>query len=142
MINLYDYHNQPDTLSAYKDRTKLIPELAFEYAFNTDKRWPAGEPAIMKSPQFACEYANCVIGDRWPEAEPYIMKDPHYAYAYACYVIKDRWPEAEPDIIKNPIVAYRYAKYILKHRWEEAEPSIKQNKNAWNEYKYHFFGSI
>ena len=110
MMNLYEYHTNPETLHGYKDRFK-IPGFAYEEAKRTGN-WTEAEPYIMKDPSSVFLYARWVIGDRWSEAEPYIMKDPYYAFLYARDVIEGRWKEAEPYIMKNPFSASNYKEFI------------------------------
>ena len=78
MINLYKYHSNPETLEQYNNRTAIIPSLAYNYAIETKQRFPAGEPYIMKKPNWAFWYALEIIKGRWPEAEPSIMNHPDY----------------------------------------------------------------
>ncbi|MBT6472153.1 MAG: hypothetical protein HOK52_12970, partial [Candidatus Marinimicrobia bacterium] len=46
MMNLYEYHTNPETLYGYKDRFK-IPGFAYEEAKRTGN-WTEAEPYIMK----------------------------------------------------------------------------------------------
>ena len=111
MMNLYEYHTNPETLYGYKDRFK-IPLFAWEEAERTGN-WTEAEPYIMKDPYYAYMYARDIRKKgRWKEAEPYIMKDPSSAFLYARWVIGDRWTEAEPYIMKNPFSAYNYKEFI------------------------------
>jgi hypothetical protein len=167
MLNVYKYHDDAKTLLLYdklndvmsllegptwwqpsmKDQLEpLIPiiikssELSFCYASFVleNKRFPEGEPAIMKDRGKAYSYARHVLKGRWkdigkPEVEDMIMQDPHGARLYATYVIKGRWPEAEPNIAKYSFMAYQYAYEIIKGRFPEAESVImKDPEDAYN----------
>jgi hypothetical protein len=105
-------------------------QLYWNYAAKTGERMPEAEPAIMKNPETAFNYANDIIQGRWPEAEPYIMKDPKHALKYAAYIYDSRWPEAEPYIAQDPYWAYLYAYDVLKGRWPEAEPTIMKDPKS------------
>ena len=113
MINLFKYHSSPQTLYAFNDRTKLVPEMAYEYARDViNGRWPEGESTIAKDPVFAFMYITHILKrKRWKKAEPAIMKDPYIAFMYARDIIEDRWKEAEP-IIMNSIAASAYAHHF------------------------------
>jgi hypothetical protein len=52
-----------------------------------------------------------VIKGRWPEGEAAIAKDPQWAYYYAENVIKGRWPEGEAAIAKDPQWAKEYQQF-------------------------------
>lgn len=166
MLNLFNYHYNPLILNGYKDRFRLIPDLAYHYALREATRLPDYEPAILKDPRIAfkyankvikgrwpelekillkkadahllCEYADDIIHDRWPEAEPIIKKDYSAAYSYAYNILHDRWPEAEPYIMKDAFFAYYYARAVVKGRWKEAEPYIKEDPEWWHTYKNTF----
>ncbi len=138
MINLYNYHTNPQSLLNYDKRFNVPVIASQEAAKHKPNRSPALEPGIMKDPKYAYYYAYDIIKGRWKEAEPYIMKDPEYAYYYAHHVIGGRWPEAEPYIMKDPFDAYIYAKWVIKDRWPEAEHTIQTNKQDWINYKHTF----
>lgn len=113
MLNLYNYHDNPQSLTGYKDRIKVIPELALNHAINN-------------------------LPNRSPDLEPTILKNHASALFYAKDVIQGRWKEAEPIIINRPRTATFYSIWVLKHRWKEAEPFIKQDDDAWNTYNNYF----
>ncbi len=139
MLNIYEYHNNPQSLLGYKDRIKLIPDLALEHALKRKyNRSPELEPAILKDLQAIIDYSTYIIKGRWKEAEPIIIKDPFSAWLYSNNIIKGRWPEAENTIKKHPQAAWLYSQVILKHRWLEAENTIKKQLFCWHNYKQHF----
>jgi len=105
-------------------------------------RWPEAEPFIRQDAEWACAYAQTVIGGRWPEAEPVIQQDPQSAFFYALEVIGGRWPEAEPVIMKNPQWARHYAEKVIKGRWPEAEPYIMKSRRYASWYKKAFPGKL
>ena len=137
-MNLYDLHSNPKELYGFDIAPYKLPWLAYDLAMKNSKLRPKLEPAIMKDPEWAYEYALYVLERPWPEAEPVIMKDPKYAYLYARDVIRRRWPEAEQYIMENSRCACLYARYVLKRRWPEAEPYIMKDLGWWNDYKRHF----
>ena len=112
MINIYDYHSEPNKLDQYDNRLTIVSELAYCHAKMTQQRFEAGEYAIMNSPSWAYLYAKDIIKDRWPEAEPVIMTDPKYAYYYTIKIIKGRWEAAEPVIMKDSEYWIWYNQYL------------------------------
>lgn len=114
------------------------PNYSMYYAYNVlkGKRFPLGEKTILEHPdkyQIA-NYAKNILKERWPEGEKEVVKNPIAAYHYARDVIEGEWPEAEPYIMKDAAAASNYASALLKRRWIEAEDIIKQNPRAWNNY--------
>ena len=105
-MNLYQLHNNPQSLYGYKEAPYRIPSIAYELAAKKyrrpEQRDPKLESVIAQDPEWAFWYAYRVIKDRWPESEPVIAQDPGWAYWYARNIIKDRWPEAESVIAQNP----------------------------------------
>ena len=137
-MNLYDLHSNPEQLHGYSTKEYRVPELAYKLAFWKPELRPKLEPAIMKDPRWAYDYATLVLQRRWAKAEPVIMKDAYYAYYYAKNIMGRAWPEAEPYIMKDPHYAFLYARNILERRWPDAELYIKTNNMAWSMYKRDF----
>ncbi len=75
MINLYNYHTNPELLDKYTERFKYLPWEVFELATQQNKRIPELEHVIVKDPHCAFLYAERIIKGKWPEAEPYIKTD-------------------------------------------------------------------
>ena len=67
---------------------KQDAQQSYQYARNMSiytpqrVRFREGEPAIMKDPNTAYDYAYVILNRRWPEAEPYIKQD---VTAWAAY---------------------------------------------------------
>ncbi len=55
---------------------------SFAYAMRTAARFHLGEPAIMKDPKLACQYAIHVICGRWVEAESVIAQNSYGSLLY------------------------------------------------------------
>lgn len=121
MLNLFNYHSDPSSLTSYENRLKLIPELAYREARNKKQRIPELEPTILKDPQVVVNYIHSIIKQPWKEAEPILMKEPYSAYEYAHHILKSRWKQAEPTILKSTYTATLYAKEVIKNRWPELE---------------------
>lgn len=132
-------------------------EAAYMYAsLILRHRFPAGERAILSSPNTALDYCIMVLAKdpnwkyksgRWPEAEPAIMQSSYDAVLYAKYILvkeptwpheNGQWPEAEPYIMRDPEGALNYALYARKARWPAAEKYIKTDEDAWDVYTSHF----
>ena len=89
MLNLYQYHTQPQTLAHYEEARTSVPEIAYEYArWVLNGRFPGGEPAIAQDAQWAYEYAQDVLKGRFPAGEAAIAQDAQWAYEYAQDVLK------------------------------------------------------
>ena len=137
-MNLYDLHSNPKELHGFDVVPYKAPDIAYGLAKTNPELRLKLEPAIMKDPRYAFEYAWMVLERPWPEAEPHIMKNPMWAYYYAKDVLKHPWSEAEPYIVKNSWFAILYARDVLKRRWPEAESYIKKDRFWWNNYKKAF----
>jgi hypothetical protein len=143
MLNVYDYHDNPKTLTGDSDNYKWLHAIS---QLKMMEQLTEEEIELLKQrldmlkydPEVALECAKHVIKGRFEQAEPAIMEDPHLALAYARDVIKGRWEDAEPIIMKQPYDAYNYAKKCMHGRWKDAEPYIQQNAHWWEEYKKHF----
>lgn len=130
MLNLYEYHNQPDTLLGGNEQYKYVPELAYDYALRQGKRIPELEPAILRDTDTTHSYVHNIVKNRWPEAEKILMDKPFVAFQYAQFIIHGRWPEAEKYIISNPYVATLYAKNVIHGRWPELEKILLKHDYA------------
>lgn len=158
MLNIYEYYDDFESLTLYKELGSSIPLLS-----QTNRRYYWGEQIqeedlkpvieiIKSSPQYSYEYAVDIIGGRWPDGENAIKTVPHTALRYIKQILKrdpnwpyksGRWPDAEPYIMRNGYIAYQYASDILKleptwnypkGRWPDAEPYIM--KDAAGAYMY------
>jgi hypothetical protein len=61
---------------------------------------------LAKSPKYALEYANHIIGKPFPKGEAVIAKDEQFAFRYAHEVLKGAFPAGEKTIRKNYSQAY------------------------------------
>ena len=95
--------------------------MAFQYARNVVRgRFPAGEPAIMRS-AMAVGYAVEFIGGRWEEAEGFICRNADQVYSYSKSLVGGRWLEGEAAVLGDFNVSMRYLRDIVGGRWEELE---------------------
>ena len=148
MLNLYYYHDHPETLPLNNELRDPLSYLQEFKIMKWGKSIPLSdlEPVlhiIAKSASLSMAYANYALKRRWPEGENAIMRVPFYAMAYAMNVLaKDpdwphkngRWPEAEPHLMTDAWAAGMYASAIFKGRWPEAEPYIIKAPNHAVEY--------
>lgn len=110
------------------------PEYALRYATLVDRRFPAGERAILTDPKSAFLYTTKFFPDRWPEAEDIISTNAETAMEYAIKILQKRWPKGEPAILTDPDSAFLYTKRFFTNGWPEAEPII--SKNAITAFNY------
>jgi hypothetical protein len=66
----------------------------------------------LQKKQIGLIYVDDIIKGKWPEGEPAIAKNPQYAYWYARDFIEGRWPEGEPAIVKDLRWAKKYNEFI------------------------------
>lgn len=154
MLNLYKYHDTPDTLPLFltlSHRMNLLDDYDdWGEKISADDLEPL-MGVIKNDPKLAFMYVANIKRSRMKDAESVIKTSPPYASMYAQYFLsKDpewmgqpghengRWPEAEPYIMKDSYSAYNYAKGVIQGRWLEAEPYIKQNKDDWYRYTREF----
>jgi len=109
MLNLYQFHNQPQQLMGYAESAKKIPSIAWEMA-TSDAQKRELEHLWAKDPRYAHLYAYHVIGKRWPPGEAAIAGNPESAYRYAREVIGKPWPPGEAAIASDPVWAREYQK--------------------------------
>lgn len=101
MLNIYEYFDEPKSLSLYDKVNNSMGYLKTSYAWGSSVTSDKLEPVlnvIKKSPELAYYYAKNIIEGRWPEGEPAIIKAPDWACMYARDIMHDRWIEAEPVI--------------------------------------------
>jgi hypothetical protein len=115
-------------------------DLSYNYANDTQKRFPQGEEAISKSAEKSYNYAANVLHGRFDLGENKIAKSPDFSYCYARDVIKGRWEQAEKTLLacsnKHIIDIVGYAKEVIKGKWPEAEEIIKNSGNPRAIYDY------
>ena len=91
-------------------------------------------PPTEKELRSAYNYAKDVIKGRFPEGEEAIAKSPQWAHYYAVNVIKGRFPEAEEAIAKSPglrsqgTLGQDYAKLYLE---QFPEARLEWVMNGW-----------
>lgn len=154
------HHEMRHAIHEYNKQISDAP-TAYARAEKTKKRFPDGEPVILRNAGYACKYAINILNSRWPIAEATISKDAaasfsyakaffkgagwipgeqailsngSWSVAYARDVLGRRWPEAEAVISDNAAAAVEYAKDVIKGRWPEAEPCIFKHAEPSFEY--------
>lgn len=107
---------------------KIDPESAAKSAYlkakRKGKRILELEPAILKSPDWAEQYAWACVKGRWKEAEPVIAKDPEASIRYALNTLKGRFPLGEKRIAKDANYSCDYAALVIRGRWQPGEAAI------------------
>jgi len=145
IINIYDYHSEPETLFGYSERFK-IPKFAF---YETRRRWgkkkyKENQQDLIKyfinDPMYAYLFTKGMIQKPYPPAEPGILKSSHYSTQYAIEILHGRFPEAEELIASDPKTAYLYATRVIEGRWPQGEPAMMKDPNTAYDYAYVILG--
>ena len=133
-MNLYKYHNKPESLKHHDKTQDHIPEVFFDDMHNTGGPNKHREKAIGKSLDHTDAYLTSHKEFKtFPEGEDIIAKHPDMALYYARDNLKKRWPKAEPAILKNGQWAKHYMIEVIKGPWPEAKEII--NKFIPTSYK-------
>ena len=98
-MNLYNYHNEPESLINYDEAHEKMPFFILKrYTSRDDYR--EREQAFTHEAEYAYKYAKAVKRGRFPEGEDAISKSIRYSKLYA-KVINDSFPEGEQNMIDN-----------------------------------------
>jgi hypothetical protein len=135
-MNLYNYHNKPESLIGHRKRHVMPPEEAYRYLMHS----PAGDDkqiavqTISKNAPIALKYAMHISHNRFPEGEVAIAKYGELSKDYAEYVLlplynagkidSPRFYKGEAAILKSEYCIYSYTKYIMNGSWSEGEAAI------------------
>lgn len=108
MLNVYDYHNKPESLDNYENKDFTIPSFAYDALINDidspDKlRY---ERAISNSAEYSLKYAQHTK-KRFPLGEHKIAQD-GFTLAQYIDILTSRAPELEPDIFKHVRLSVKY----------------------------------
>ena len=139
MLNLYQYHTQPQTLAHYEEARTSVPEIAWDFIPNREK--PKYEHLWAQDARLAHDYSGFVLKGRFPAGEPAIAQDATYACSYA-RLLRAPWsefnpklaPQAEASIATNANQSYFYAEFVLERPWPPGERAI--SKKADISYSY------
>lgn len=97
MINFYKHYNQPELLQCYSLYGEFLNMSRYQnwWVVGTAPEWSDVIHIIIRSSSLSYMYAKYIIKKRFPEGEPAIMKDSYNAFWYVKSVLKCRWLEAE-----------------------------------------------
>ena len=127
-MNIYNLHNQPESLHKHAIAQETVPKLIWHKYQNNLTKLKDYEDILAKSPEFAFHYAWQVLKKPFPKGEPAIAKDPKYTVKYAEYVLDGPFKLGEPNIAKDVRLSFFYARDVLKgHRFPLAEPLIAKD---------------
>jgi hypothetical protein len=118
-----DYHgtSKADVKMTYQDIPGLITRAKI-----SNKQITKYEPAIMKYPEYAAQYANEVLRGRFSRYEKMVLSK-QYIYDATVYYRKviapKRWPELE-KILHLDAKAYLMYAIASKHRIKSIEPDV------------------
>jgi hypothetical protein len=107
-MNLYNLHNNPESLDHYDVSSELVPDLFWQ------KYW----------------YSLNELKKR----EQYIATSARYSYLYAEKILKGPFKLGETAISENAQTSYLYAKHVLKGPFKAGEHAISENAHTSNRY--------
>ena len=113
-MNLYKFHNTPESLDFYEKVSETNPELFFFLYQGVPDELKKREKYIATDAKYAYYYAYYTLEALFPAGEAAIAKDAEYACYYAKNVLKGPFPKGEAAIAKDARFAYKYAKDVLK----------------------------
>lgn len=146
-MNLYNLHNDPQSLKGFENRQTHVPALlkqsmndrqltdhqlkkvkgdpvlSYLYAVILKHPWAIGEKAIATDATTAFKYALTILKRPWPPGEEAIAKDPLMSLRYAKDVLNTAFPLGEKAISKDAKLSFRYARH-LRDRFPKGEPMI------------------
>ena len=138
-MNLYQYHNNPDVLPGHNKKEELLDLYSLPYFFEKYENQPnelkKRESVIAKSAEYSFHYA-CMLDKRFPLGEPAILKTDAFT-SYYLSMFPDCLSDTE-EIKKSAIKSYRYAVDVLKARFPLGEPVILTNGSFAADYKIKF----
>lgn len=159
MLNVYEYHDAPESLHNYENSWKYQPNMApgflakypdrkdvekvvlssaatiLKYVSITKKPYPAGLQVLMAS-KYAdlslLAYAQS-IGQRVPEIERVLLSSEYKLTDYAKTVIKGPWKEAESVIAKDSGERRVYVNTVLDGDWSKFDKGQFDSDSGWQE---------
>jgi hypothetical protein len=128
-MNLYDYHNKPESLIGHARKYKLISAKealkALHYKRNlTPAQILDAEHNVARDTKHSFLYAADILGGAFPAGEAAIAEDPKYAFLYARDVIGKPFPAGEAAIATDVYYAVHYAKSVIKKPFTQAEATL------------------
>ena len=115
MMNLYDYHDKPETIHKHSEKEN-IPALFYHRLFHQGDRGELElhnrDKYLAKSPEFAYRYAYSVLARPFPAGEDAIAKEAKWAYRYARFVLKGRFKKGEAAIATDPNIGKLYQEFL------------------------------
>ena len=129
MLNIYNYHTNPEL---FKNREKVldsIPDFFWEKYKDNPEELKKREGAIAKSAMYSHLYAHDILKRRFEAGEKAIATNTKYSYLYARDILKGKFEAGEKAIATNAWCSYRYAADVLKERFEAGENIILAAKH-------------
>ena len=99
-MNLYNQHNQPETLHNYEEAHEKMPFFILQRYTSRDE-YRKREQAFTHEAEYAYKYAKAVKRGKFPEGEEAIASSIRYSKLYAKHVLKDSFPEGDQNMIDN-----------------------------------------
>lgn len=112
MLNIYDYHNNPDSIHGHENKAFAVPSFAYQ-ALIKDMDSPYKlkyERAISNSAEYSLMYAQHTK-KRFPLGEHKIAQEVFYFATYVD-ILTSRAPELEPEIFKYVQIAAGYLEHV------------------------------
>lgn len=99
----------------------------YEYAAQTERRFPRGEHMIATDARISVEYALDILDGPFKLGEPKIATSALASYEYASNVLGGPFKLGEPKIATSADESLAYAVDILGGPFKLGEPAIKSN---------------
>jgi len=99
-MNLYTFHNDPESLLNYDEAHEKMPFYILKRYTSRDE-YRKREEAFTHDAEYAYKYAKAVKRGRFKKGEDAIAKSISYSRLYAQHVIKDRFEQGEQNMIDN-----------------------------------------
>jgi len=132
-MNLYNYHNDPESLYGNENIDTIVPEFFYKLYKHDPQELKKREAGIAKSPEFSFKYARFILKGRFEKGEDAIATSPKFSFKYARNVLKrNRFKKGEPAIATDAEYSLDYAVEILDgvdggERFEMGEPAIAKD---------------
>lgn len=144
-MNLYDLHDDPESLDHHSLVDERVPKLFWPRLMAKTKNvtkakqkeiFKPYEKFIINSPWYAYTYARVILMGRWIEAEDTIAQDGFSSYRYATEVLTGRFKKGEAAIGKIR-QCIDYARNIMQGRFPEGEDYIASKPDLIHTYVHY-----
>jgi hypothetical protein len=156
MLNIYNFHDNPQSLAMYSEQWRAFPEKAVDklvedpnnqevknvvlrspktilmYVKKTKKPFPEGLEKLSGDLAALMGYAR-VLHQRNDQLEQMLIADgdPHQIYYYIFDIVGGPWKQAEHIIAKNQVLRRNYVRDILGGDWTKLDKGQYDITTDW-----------